>query len=53
VAEYLTELPPRDVLERRLHRAVQAARARLTHEEQEKSPISIGFQGNKKESKQI
>jgi len=52
VAEYLTELPPRDVLERRLHRAVQVARARLNHKEQEKLPISINFQeNNKKESR--
>jgi len=29
VAEYLTELPPRDVLERRLHEALQAAQERL------------------------
>lgn len=29
VAEYLTELPPRDVLEDRLHRAITAARERL------------------------
>ena len=29
VAEYLTELPPRDVLEDRLHRAIKAARERL------------------------
>lgn len=30
VAEYLTELPPRAVLEDRLHRAITAARERLT-----------------------
>ncbi len=29
VAEYLTELPPREVLERRLHEAIRLARARL------------------------
>jgi predicted nuclease of restriction endonuclease-like (RecB) superfamily len=29
VAEYLTELPPREVLEDRLHRAIEAARNRL------------------------
>ena len=29
VAEYLTELPPRDVLERKLHEAIRAARQRL------------------------
>jgi len=29
VAEYLTELPPREVLAGRLHRAIEAARARL------------------------
>ena len=32
VAEYLTELPPRKVLEERLHRAVEAARSRLVLE---------------------
>jgi hypothetical protein len=29
VAEYLTELPPREVLQERLHRAIAAARQRL------------------------
>ncbi len=29
VAEYLTELPPRKVLEERLHRAIEAARDRI------------------------
>lgn len=29
VAEYLTDLPPREVLEQRLHRAIEAARNRL------------------------
>ena len=29
VAEYLTELPPRDLLAARLHQAIQSARARL------------------------
>jgi predicted nuclease of restriction endonuclease-like (RecB) superfamily len=29
VAEYITELPPREVLEERLHRAIEAARHRL------------------------
>jgi len=29
VAEYLTELPPRELLEQRLHQAVARARARL------------------------
>ena len=29
VAEYLTELPPREVLEERLRRAIEAARNRL------------------------
>jgi hypothetical protein len=31
VAEYLTELPPREVLERRLHEAHRAARERFNH----------------------
>jgi len=30
VAEYLTEFPPREVLEKRLRRAIEAARNRLT-----------------------
>ena len=30
VAEYLTELPPREVLENRLHRAIEAARNGLS-----------------------
>jgi hypothetical protein len=30
VAAYLTELPPRQVLEQKLHDAVRLARARLT-----------------------
>ena len=33
VAEYMTELPPREVLEDRLHRAIEAARERLAAEE--------------------
>jgi len=32
VAEYLTELPPRELLEQRLHQAVARARARLAQE---------------------
>jgi len=31
VAEYLTELPPSEVLERRLHEALRAARERFNH----------------------
>lgn len=31
VAEYLTELPPRKLLERKLHEAIRAARAHLEH----------------------
>jgi predicted nuclease of restriction endonuclease-like (RecB) superfamily len=30
VAQYLTDLPPREVLEKKLHEAIRAARARLT-----------------------
>ena len=29
VAQYLTELPPREILEKRFHEAIVAARARL------------------------
>jgi len=38
VAEYMTELPPREVLEDRLHRAIEAARERLAAEEQKALP---------------
>ncbi|MGA3325420.1 MAG: hypothetical protein ABSF45_13185 [Terriglobia bacterium] len=31
VAEYLTQLPPREVLERRLHEALRVARERYNH----------------------
>lgn len=31
VAEYLTELPPREVLEQKLHEAIRLARERITH----------------------
>jgi len=36
VAEYLTELPPRKVLQQRLHEAVAQARARLEHRHEER-----------------
>lgn len=36
VAEYLTELPPRKVLQQRLHEAVAQARARLEHRNEER-----------------
>jgi predicted nuclease of restriction endonuclease-like (RecB) superfamily len=35
VAEYLTELPPRELLEQRLHQAIQNARQRLENKNQE------------------
>lgn len=35
VAQYLTELPPREVLQQRLHEAVDQARARLEHRSEE------------------
>ncbi len=35
VAQYLTELPPREVLQQRLHEAVAQARARLEHRSEE------------------
>jgi len=38
VAEYVTQLPPRDVLEDRLHRAIEAARERLAAEEPKAPP---------------
>lgn len=33
VAEYLTELPPRDLLERKLHQTIQQARGQIEHRE--------------------
>lgn len=36
VAEYLTELPPRKMLQQRLHEAVAQARARLEHRNEER-----------------
>lgn len=33
VAEYLTELPPKDLLERKLHQAIQQARRQIEHRE--------------------
>lgn len=41
VAEYLTELPPRKVLEERLHRAIEAARHRLVLEASVPSAIGV------------
>jgi predicted nuclease of restriction endonuclease-like (RecB) superfamily len=38
VAEYLTELPPREVLERRLHEALQLARAQLAARHEDSTP---------------
>lgn len=38
VAEYLTELPPREVLAQRLHEAVRHAREQLARDEAAKSP---------------
>jgi predicted nuclease of restriction endonuclease-like (RecB) superfamily len=38
VAEYLTELPPREALARRLHEAVRHARERLARDEAAKAP---------------
>ena len=38
VAEYLTELPPRELLERKLHDAIRLARERLARQRQEKLP---------------
>ncbi len=38
VAEYLTALPPREVLARKLHEAVTSARARLTQRQDDEEP---------------
>jgi predicted nuclease of restriction endonuclease-like (RecB) superfamily len=40
VAEYLTELPPRELLERRLHEAVVRTRLRLKQRETDEAPAS-------------
>lgn len=40
VAEYLTVLPPRDVLERRLHEAIRTARARFEKEGSDETPVA-------------
>ena len=37
VAEYLTELPPRTILQQRFHEAIAQARARLEHRNEERS----------------
>ena len=46
VAEYLTELPPRKLVEEKLHKAIQSARARITtmpeQEPQEKEGSGYG-----------
>lgn len=41
VAEYVTELPPRELLEQRLHQAVARARVRLAQE-----PSAVRPEGN-------
>ncbi len=38
VAEYLTELPPRDLLEQKLHQVIQQARKQIEHREDETTP---------------
>jgi len=45
VAEYLTELPPREVLKERLHRALAAARSRLAPapKDQESDKVPLGL----------
>jgi predicted nuclease of restriction endonuclease-like (RecB) superfamily len=41
VAEYLTDLPPREMLEERLHRAIEAARNRLARRAQLKADTPV------------
>jgi len=36
VAQYLTELPPRELLEQKLHESIQLARERLAHKDQQR-----------------
>ncbi|NUQ63141.1 MAG: DUF1016 domain-containing protein [Pirellulales bacterium] len=38
-AQYLTELPPQDVLERKLHDAIRLARERLARQQEEESAV--------------
>lgn len=38
VAQYLTELPPRELLEQKLHQSIQIARERLARAEQQRLP---------------
>jgi hypothetical protein len=42
VAEYVTELPPREVLRERFHHALAAARARLEQREPSPGPVNPG-----------
>ena len=45
VAEYLTELPPRKLLERKLHQAIQMARERLAGQEKAQAVKALPRQG--------
>ncbi len=39
VAEYLTALPPRDLLQQKLHAAIKLSRARLESQSEDKAPV--------------
>ncbi|MFH0730697.1 MAG: PDDEXK nuclease domain-containing protein [Pseudomonadota bacterium] len=41
VAEYLTELPPREILERELHKAIAQARQRFAKRQQPKKEVDL------------
>ncbi|MDX9788716.1 MAG: PDDEXK nuclease domain-containing protein [Desulfobacterales bacterium] len=41
VAEYLTELPPREILERELHKAIAQARQRFAQRQQPKKEVDL------------
>lgn len=51
VAEYLTELPPRELLQQRLHEAVIRTRLRLEQQEEEDAPAKPASVQDKKEEK--
>ena len=45
VAEYLTVLPPRELLRQKLHAAIETSRARLEAKEEEKEDVELGKEG--------
>lgn len=51
LAEYLTELPPRELLQQRLHEAVIHAKARLEHRAKEEEPARSAAKPEKRGAK--